>query len=110
MGDDPSAADNVWLREAAEHQIPVIYLLGVSPGRYQAIVPTFVMGWDPHRLTARVAFGELAGATAIATAPDAAEPRYALRLVKQRLHLASFRDSVLAAYDHRCDQHRSATI
>ena len=102
MGADPSAPDNVWLREAAERQIPLIYFLGVSPGRYQAIIPTFVVDWDPRRLTARIAFGELAGATARATAPDPVERRYALRLVKQRLHQASFRDSVLAAYDHRC--------
>ena len=102
MGTDPSAADNVWLREAAERQIPFIYFLGVSPGRYQAIMPTFVVDWDSRLLTARIAFGELAGATATATAPDAVERRYALRLVKQRLHQASFRDSVLAAYDHRC--------
>jgi putative restriction endonuclease len=101
-GKDPSAADNVWLREAAERQIPVIYFLGVSPGRYQAIVPTFVVDWDARRLTARIAFGEVAGATATATAPDAVERRCALRLVKQRLHQPSFRDSVLAAYDHRC--------
>ena len=89
-------------RETAERQIPLIYFLGVSPGRYQAIIPTFVVDWDPRRLTARIAFGELAGATARATAPDPVERRYALRLVKQRLHQASFRDSVLAAYDHRC--------
>src|SRR5690606_39233804 len=99
MGTDPSAADNVWLREAAERQIPLIYFLGVSPGRYQAIIPTFVVDWDPQRLAARIAFGELAGATAMATVPDQVERRYALRLVKQRLHQASFRDSVLAAYD-----------
>jgi putative restriction endonuclease len=82
--------------------IAVIYFLGVSPGSYQAVIPTFIVDWDPRRLTARIAFGELAGATATATAPDAVERRYALRLVKQRLHQASFRDSVLAAYDHRC--------
>ena len=34
MGQDPNAADNLWLREAFEHQIPVIYFLGVAPGRY----------------------------------------------------------------------------
>ena len=32
MGTDPSAADNVWLREAAERQIPIIYFLGCPPG------------------------------------------------------------------------------
>lgn len=35
--------------------------------------------------------------TTTAAAPDAAERRYALRLVKQRLHQASFREGVLAA-------------
>jgi HNH endonuclease len=50
---------------------------------------------------ARLAFGEVAG-SATATVPDAVERRYALRLVKQRLHQASFRDAVLANYDHRC--------
>jgi putative restriction endonuclease len=64
--------------------------------------PDLRVDWDPRRLTARIAFGELAGATATATAPDAVERRYALRLVKHRLHQASFRDGVLAAYDHRC--------
>jgi putative restriction endonuclease len=34
--------------------------------------------------------------------PDAPERRYALREVKARLHQASFRDAVLAAYGGRC--------
>src|SRR3546814_661236 len=39
MGQDPGAADNRWLREAYEHEVPVIYFLGVAPGRYQAMIP-----------------------------------------------------------------------
>ena len=34
MGQDPDAADNRWLREAFEHRIPIIYFLGIAPGRY----------------------------------------------------------------------------
>jgi hypothetical protein len=64
MGTDPSAPENIWLRESAERQIPFIYFLGASPGRYQAIIPTFAVDWDASRLSARIAFGELAGATA----------------------------------------------
>ena len=30
-------ADNRWLRDAMERQIPIIYFLGTSPGRYQPI-------------------------------------------------------------------------
>ena len=46
MGQDPDAADNRWLREAFENQIPIIYFLGIAPGRYQAMLPTFISGWD----------------------------------------------------------------
>src|SRR5882762_3642108 len=45
MGDNPESADNRWLREAMENRVPVIYFLGVSPGRYKAIVPVFLVGW-----------------------------------------------------------------
>ena len=47
MGTDPAAHDNVWLRQTAEQQIPLIYFLGVSLGRYQAIIPTFIWTGTP---------------------------------------------------------------
>jgi putative restriction endonuclease len=102
MGTDPNSPDNRWLREAMEHQIPVIYFLGVSPGRYQPIIPTFIVGWHPERLRVQLAFGAIVGASAQAMLPAAPERRYALREVKARLHQASFRDAVLAAYGGRC--------
>ena len=45
MGDNPDSADNRWLREAFENQIPIIYFLGSAPGRYQAILPAFIGGF-----------------------------------------------------------------
>lgn len=99
MGDDPDAADNRWLREAWENQVPVIYFLGTSPGRYQAIVPAFIAGWDRQARKASLAFGE-PGSTVMPT--DTLERRYGLRTVKQRLHQASFRDAVVSAYQGRC--------
>jgi putative restriction endonuclease len=44
MGTDPNSADNRWLLDAMQQQIPVIYFLGTSPGRYQPIIPTFIVG------------------------------------------------------------------
>ena len=85
-----------------EEQIPIIYFLGSSPGKYQPIIPTFVVGWEPGRLRAHLAFGALVGASAAASLPAAPERRYALREVKQRLRQASFRDAVLAEYGGRC--------
>jgi putative restriction endonuclease len=102
MGTDPNSADNRWLLDAMERQFPVIYFLGVSPGRYQPILPTFIVGWHPKRLRVELAFGVIVGASAQATLPASPERRYALREIKARLHQASFRDAVLSAYRGRC--------
>lgn len=100
MGDDPNAADNRWLREAWEDATPVIYFLGVAPGRYQAALPVFLSGWDRDALKARLVFGEQ---DRIAAPPSTeAERRYGLRQVKQRLHQAQFRSAVIDAYGGRC--------
>ena len=101
MGQNPDAADNRWLREAFENGIPIIYFLGIAPGRYQAIVPAFVSSWDATVLKARVAFG-VPDHEVIAPPETVLERRYALRAVKQRLHQASFREAVITAYNGRC--------
>ena len=101
MGQDPEAADNQWLKDAWENQIPVIYFLGVSPGRYQAIIPTFISNWDGFALKSTLAFGNPYQAEMEAPI-NASERRYALRMVKERLHQATFREAVLHAYGRRC--------
>ena len=101
MGENPDAADNRWLRDAMESRVPVIYFLGVAPGSYQAIVPTFVVGWNPTTLKANIAFG-LPGAAELDVPETSAERRYALREIKQRIHQASFREAVITAYGGRC--------
>jgi putative restriction endonuclease len=101
MGQDPNAADNRWLREAFENRIPIIYFLGIAPGRYHAMHPAFISGWDAAGLKARIAFG-VPGQGAMVLPENALERRYALRAVKQRLHQASFREAVIMAYSGRC--------
>jgi putative restriction endonuclease len=101
MGDNPEVAENRWLREAMENRVPIIYFLGVAPGRYEVVVPAFIVGWDPTALKAKVAFG-VPGQASVYFVQDVAERRYALREVKQRLHQASFREAVIAAYKGRC--------
>ena len=78
MGQDPDAADNRWLREAFENRIPIIYFLGIAPGRYQAMLPAFISGWDGKALKARVAFG-VPDQEVLAPPENALERRYALR-------------------------------
>jgi putative restriction endonuclease len=101
MGRNPDAADNRWLREAFENQVPLIYFLGIAPGHYQATLPAFISGWDGKALKARVAFGAPDQET-LAPPETALDRRYALRAVKQRLHQASFREAVITAYSGRC--------
>ena len=101
MGKNPDAADNRWLREAFENRIPVIYFLGVAPGLYQAIIPTYISGWDANALKAQIVFGIQYQADYFAP-ESVSERRYALQTVKQRLHQASFREAVITAYNGRC--------
>lgn len=98
MGDNPDAADNRWLKQAHDAQVPFFYFLGVAPGRYTAIWPTYVADWVPDDLKVRLAFGQ----SVQDIIPDAPERRYASRLVQQRLHQATFREAVLTAYGGRC--------
>jgi len=75
MGTGSNSADNRWLRDAMEHQIPIIYSLGASPGRYQPLIPTFIVGWHPERPRVQLAFGTLVGASAQALPPrSSAQP------------------------------------
>lgn len=101
MGTNPDAADNRWLREAMADRVPIIYFLGIAPSHYQAIVPTYIVGWDPRALKAQVAFGPEADLDAGPPA-DVLERRYALRDVKHRLHQSSFREAVIQAYAGQC--------
>jgi len=121
MGTNPEAADNRWLREAMNEEIPIVYFLGVAPGQYQSMIPTFIVSWDATTLKARIAFGldegsslsqptgraptsEFLQSAALYQSglPPPRERRYALRSVKQRLHQAYFREAVITAYGGRC--------
>ena len=102
MGTDPNAADNRWLREAYEAQIPIIYFLGVAPQRYIANWPTYIADWSASELKARLAFSAPMTTGIQVNPPAAPERRYGLRLVRQRLHQATFREAVLSAYGQRC--------
>jgi putative restriction endonuclease len=103
QGSNPEAFDNQWLLRALQAQVPFIYFLGIAPSRYTAYFPTFVVDWNAGALKAGIAFGTpLNIADSTTTTPDVAERRYALRLVRQRLHQARFREAVLSAYGNRC--------
>jgi putative restriction endonuclease len=100
MKKNPDAPANRWLRDAYDLQTPIVYFLGTAPGLYQAILPTFIVDFDPHSLKTKIAFA--VSDTATSAPQSSTERRYALRTVKQRLHQASFRELVISAYGGRC--------
>ncbi len=101
MGQNTDAAENRWLREAMQNGVPFIYFLGIAPGIYRALIPSFVIDWDPSILKARIAFRAEEEAE-LGVPQTAVERRYALRQVQQRLHQATFREAVITAYHGRC--------
>ena len=100
-GDDPAHHRNQLLKDAMERQLPVIYLSGVAPGAYEPIVPAFITAWKPDELRCDVSFA-LPERQVIAAAPSVVERRYAMRIVRTRLHQATFRERVLDAYGRKC--------
>lgn len=102
MGADASKAENRWLKAAMEGRTPIIYFLGVAPGRYQAVQPAFIVAWDAEKRSVKVAFGAGDPLSTVLRPEHPAERKYALRLVKQRLHQSTFRQAVIDAYRSRC--------
>jgi putative restriction endonuclease len=101
MGTNPDAADNRWLREAYDEYIPIIYFIGIAPGRFLAQLPVFIADWNGAQLKASIRFG--APNEEVRSLPENGPARrYTLNVVKQRLHQASFRQAVLSAYNGRC--------
>jgi putative restriction endonuclease len=101
-GTDPDDWMNRAMRTAWEHQLPVVYLHGVSKGAYLAEFPVYITRDRP---------GELRVDLLIAADPLRGEPGIAVELdgrtyraapTRTRLHQQAFRLRVLGAYQERC--------
>jgi putative restriction endonuclease len=104
-GTDPQTYTNVAVRQAMEQRRPLIYFIGLEPGRYAAVWPCYVIANRPHELAFEIQaavphFG--AGPLPVELDVSAGERRYATRVVMQRLHQFRFRQLVVAAYRERC--------
>lgn len=102
-GDDPAHPDNVALRRAMWEQRPLLYLVAVDPGVYEAIFPVYVTGDEPCRLQFTLAADQAGAVVAEGdTAMQSIRREYVTRAVMQRLHQSQFRRVVLRAYSNRC--------
>jgi len=93
--------DNIWLRQAYELQVPIVYFWGgARPGWYRPIV-CFVKEDDP--IERRVLLGPTPGEGLSAEpAESVIEQRYAVRETRVRMHQGRFRGAVLLAYNDQC--------
>lgn len=104
-GTDPSHPDNVALRRAMLERLPLIYLVAVDPGVYDAVLPVYVVGDDPATLQFTLAADQPAmmiGDTLGDPVRTALRREYTTRTVLQRLHQQQFRRRVLMAYREQC--------
>jgi putative restriction endonuclease len=102
-GTDPNHRDNVALRIAMAEQRPLLYLVAVDPGVYDAIMPVYVVSDSPATLE----FTLVADQPSLALGSEsavmiAARREYQTRAVLQRLHQQHFRRIVLNAYRNQC--------
>lgn len=102
-GTDPSHPDNVALRRAGEERRPLIYLVAVDPGIYDAIVPAYVIEDSPERHQFVLVADQVAEIRPSESLLQTTLRReYVTRAVLQRLHQQQFRRMVLSAYRERC--------
>jgi len=97
--------DNRALRAAHELQVPLVYFVGVHPGRYFPIYPAYVMEdrrTERRVLVSRGSVDDLGPERLYDPPVDELERRYGTREVRTRLHQARFRWLVLPAYREQC--------
>ncbi len=112
-GNDPNHRDNVGLREAMRRNVPLIYFLGIEPGKYLAEWPVFIVQDSLEALSFTVAIDE----RSMVNTYEENKPGEALYVSEQgtdyrrnyvttqaiaRLHQRAFRARVLTANREQC--------
>ena len=101
-------AANRQLLISFERKDPIIYLMGVAPGRYFPLWPCYIDNMDTNRELCHVSMYDRIGdvryvADSIGTYEvNELEKRYVIREAKTRVHQAEFRARVMRAYSNRC--------
>jgi putative restriction endonuclease len=111
-GTDPAHPDNVGLREAGRTRTPLIYFHGIMEGRYIPVWPVTILEDRPEDHSCLVAVEHAYGLVGMGSdwmPPEEAGGesilgvrRYIMAAMRLRLHQASFRERVIAAYGDSC--------
>ncbi len=112
-GTNPMHPDNVGLRLAMQHRVPLVYFHAVFRGKYLAVWPVYIVGDDPSELRFTVAVDDVEfvdrstqedwdNLRVADSSKDESRRVYITATVRQRLHQRSFREKVLRAYRDQC--------
>jgi len=107
-GKDYSHRDNVGLRMVMEKRLPLIYLIGMVPGKYFVTWPVYIIADNPMNLTFTALIDQKSidmtsnDDNMIVSEGLEARQRYQTAIVKKRLHQSSFREKVIHAYKSQC--------
>lgn len=105
FGENPSHPDNQGLREVMKSRLPLVYLKGISQGKYCAVWPVYLIGDDPANLRFR-AMADMQYSVNIEQHEDHRiiniRRGYATAQVRVRLHAQSFRELIMHAYRSTC--------
>ncbi len=105
-GTDPAHRDNVALRLAMHQGVPLVYLFGVTPGRYMPVWPVFIVRDHPEDLAFSVAVDAPYMPVLSDPRPDLqsleARRAYVTAVTQRRVHQQGFRERVLQAYQTQC--------
>lgn len=108
-GTNPHHKDNEGLRKAIVAHTPLVYFIGIVPGKYVAFWPAYIVNEFPEQLAFQIDIlnpsyaSTLKSTGAAQSVSDYTPPReYSLVLIRQRLHQRAFREHVLKAYREQC--------
>jgi len=103
-GTDINQRDNVGLRECLKHNIPLIYLHSIIPGKYVPFWPVFIVNDNPSSLSFKVALDDFESINREKGRIYETDARriYLTSTIRVRLHQRGFRERVLHAYHSQC--------
>ncbi len=95
-------AENESVRLAMRTGLPLIYFVGVRPGRYLPFYPVYVVRDYPEVREFGLDLTGVPAGFSDDIAAEAPERSYRSQVVKTRIHQAAFRENVMTAYANHC--------
>lgn len=99
--DQRGTAENLGMRVAMQRQLPLIWFVGIAPGVFTAIAPTYLIAEEPDQDQFVLALSEGQRGVRLDSPVESVLRGYLLAETKRRLHQPVFASQVMRAYDTR---------